>query len=46
MKPKIVYSSYYDFGGWGIDKLHPFDGKNLVKPGSVFKLLYRMRKAI
>ena len=31
MKPKIVYSSYYDFGGWGIDKLHPFDGKKFSK---------------
>lgn len=31
MKTKIVYSSHYDFGGWGIDKLHPFDGKKFSK---------------
>ncbi len=31
MKNKIVYSTSYDFGGWGIDKLHPFDGKKFSK---------------
>ncbi|HMU66210.1 MAG TPA: histone deacetylase [Cellvibrionaceae bacterium] len=35
MNTKVVYSSHYDFGGWGIDKLHPFDGKKFSKAWGV-----------